>query len=107
MDIFWQFQWYQVICTNGPEVIFAKKSKFHDAGGPDTVVSPCIVRYAYSAEELEQVTLWDVANTDHAVSTLHTLAAGDQPFFYVMGFHKVTRGVTIGTYRVSHKTVCT
>ena len=22
--------------------IFAKKSKLHDAGGPDTVVSPCV-----------------------------------------------------------------
>ena len=25
-------------------VIFAKKSKFHDAGGPDTVVSPLTER---------------------------------------------------------------
>ena len=56
-------------------------------------VTPCIVRYAYSAEELEQVTLWDVANTDHAVTTIHTLAAGDQPFFFVIGFHKVSEGL--------------
>ena len=55
-----------------------------------TATLSCHARYAYSAEELEQMTLWDVANTDHAVSTLHTLAAGDQPFFYVMGFHKVS-----------------
>ena len=27
---------------NGPEWFFVKKSKFHDAGGPDTVVSPIV-----------------------------------------------------------------
>ena len=41
------------------------------------------------------MTLWDVANTDHAVTTLQTLAAGDQPFFYVMGFHKVSEGLPL------------
>ena len=30
-------------------VIFAKKSKFHDAGGPDTVVSPNILTNAITA----------------------------------------------------------
>ena len=29
-------------------VIFAKKSKFHDAGGPDTVVSPSVPRQLQS-----------------------------------------------------------
>ena len=29
------YEWFRVI--------FAKKSKFHDAGGPDTVVSPLLV----------------------------------------------------------------
>ena len=27
-----------------PRVIFVKKSKFHNAGGPDTVVSPTIAK---------------------------------------------------------------
>ena len=45
--------------------------------------------YAYSPEELEQVTLRDVANTDYTVQRIGELAAGKKPFFYVHGFHKV------------------
>ena len=35
-------------------VIFAKKSKFHDAGGPDTVVSPC--RHGYRRGDVAPLT---------------------------------------------------
>ena len=47
--------------------------------------------YAYSPEELEEVTLRDVANTDYTVQRIGELAAGNKPFFYVHGFHKVKR----------------
>ena len=50
-------------------------------------------RYAYNATELATVTLRDVANADYAVQKLANLstdaASGTQPFFFVMGFHKV------------------
>ena len=47
--------------------------------------------YAYSPEELEQVTLRDVANTDYTVQEIAKLAARNQPYFYAHGFHKVRR----------------
>ena len=34
-------------------VIFAKKSKFHDAGGPDTVVSPTGDHFKYKYKDIE------------------------------------------------------
>ena len=37
---FRQFEWYQVICMNSPEGFLPKKTKFHDTGGPGTVVPP-------------------------------------------------------------------
>ena len=53
-------------------------------------------RYAYNATELATVTLRDVANADYAVQKLANLstdaASGTQPFFFVMGFHKVRTG---------------
>ena len=42
--------------------------------------------YSYSEEELEGVTLWDVANTDHFIENLKNI--GNEPFFFAMGFHK-------------------
>ena len=42
--------------------------------------------WSYSEEELEGVTLWDVANTDHFIENLKNI--GNEPFFFAMGFHK-------------------
>ena len=42
--------------------------------------------YSYSEEELEGITLRDVANTDHFIERLKNI--GNEPFFFAMGFHK-------------------
>ena len=50
--------------------------------------------HAHTDQELESLTLRDVANAEHAVEKLKQIApdaiSGQQPFFFVMGFHKVT-----------------
>ena len=42
--------------------------------------------WSYTEEDLEGVTLWDVANTDHFVETIKDI--GNEPFFFAVGFHK-------------------
>ena len=42
--------------------------------------------WAYTEEEMEGVTLRDVANTDHFIQALQSI--GNDPFFYAVGFHK-------------------
>ena len=42
--------------------------------------------WSYSEEELEGVTLRDVANTDHFIETLKDI--GNERFFFAVGFHK-------------------
>ena len=42
--------------------------------------------WAYTEQELENITLRDVANTDHFVETIKNL--NNQPFFSVLGLHK-------------------
>ena len=37
-------------------VIFAKKTKFHDAGGPDTVVSPIILWHLTNSKQHREKT---------------------------------------------------
>ena len=55
---------------------------FHTASTDNMNVS----WYSYSEEELENITLWDVANTDHFIENLNNI--GNEPFFFAMGFHK-------------------
>ena len=43
--------------------------------------------WAYTEQELENITLRDVANTDHFVETIKNL--NNQPFFSVLGLHKL------------------
>ena len=42
--------------------------------------------WSYSEEDLEDVTLRDVANTDHFIEALNNI--GNDPFFFAVGFHK-------------------
>ena len=48
--------------------------------------------HAYTEEELEDVVLRDVANTDYFVEKLQQISgealAGEKPFFFALGFHK-------------------
>ena len=47
---------------------------------------------AYTEEELEEVVLRDVANTDYFVEKLKQISgealSGEKPFFFALGFHK-------------------
>ena len=54
-------------------MIFAKKSKFHDAGGPDTVVSPTDINKNISTQHTDNINI----STQHTdinknLSTQHT-----------------------------------
>ena len=48
--------------------------------------------HAYTEEELEDVVLRDVANTDYFVEKLQEISgaalSGEKPFFFALGFHK-------------------
>ena len=66
----------------------------------DTTDNKEVSWHAHTDQELQSLTLRDVANAEHAVDTLKQIApdaiSGQQPFFFVMGFHKVTMMLVIG-----------
>ena len=90
-------------------VIFAKKSKFHDAGGPHTVVSPFVSLLTPSLFDCERTFFWCIVHDNLGMKILYEVKLKLQnmhdlqsTYLYLGLWRRPNVQVDIGRNRIFH-----